>query len=304
MLLRNSGLSTYQPTSALSTTAKKFTSRSGGLASGLSGIERLRENPAITLGAANSFREHCAAFHLVYQEYVKCGYMKPQHSQMRYSALNFLPCAVTMVARAEGRIIATGSTVFTEQGELPSSGIFGTEFQALARQGRRVAEGTMLACTDFGEVRAHRIARHIIKLGVCWSAAHGIDDWCVVVNPKHVPFWHGKFGLEILGEQKPCPHVEALPGVLLRLDIHKLLEGALPVTRDFAEAILDGWTPAANFNRPHRFTEEEVCILLMKQPQLVAALTPAHRALLRSTYPHALRMAEKSLEAEAFHGTL
>ncbi len=162
--------------------------------------------------------------------------------------------------------------------------------------GRQVAEATMLACTDALGTRANSISVKLIRRGLLWSLASGIDDWCVVVNPKHVKFWHQTLGLEILGESRPCGHVLGHPGILLRLPLREIRSGEirpcplleLPEPGEFPSEPEEGY----------ELTAEEIAALLVRRPEILRKLTLSQWALLRQYCPGALWLAEQRILAD------
>lgn len=244
------------------------------------------EAHGLTFGPASSFAQLCEAFRLVYREYLKCGYQPPHPCGMRFTALQLLPHSRTFVATLGGGVVGTGTMVVASRAGLPSSDVFGDLYASLACQGRLVVEGTLLACIDRGEVRAHSVSLGLMRHGIAWAMARGADDWCVVVNPKHFRFWNESLGLEVLGESRPCEFVRSHPGILLRLPLRELREGTADASPLLARVLEAPPAEGSGFS----ISDAEVAALLV-QANLLENLSPAERAELRAHHPVALSLA-------------
>ncbi len=250
-------------------------------------------DPTLAVGPAASFEQLCQAFHLVYLEYLKCGYQARGGGRMRYTALQLLPASRTYVATRGGCVVGTGTVVLASAAGLPSSDVFGDQFESFRASGRLVAEATMLACVDAGGDRAHNTSLALIPWGIAWALSRGADDWCVVVNPKHLRFWRESLGMEAIAQSRPCDHVGGHPGILLRLPLRELRGGLAEPAPALRSRVLDR-LPAAAALEGHALADEEVAVLLARKPQLLWGLTPGQRSLLEEHHPAALGLAEAS----------
>jgi hypothetical protein len=212
---------------------------------------------------------------------------------MRYTALQLLPTSRTFVASRGGRVVGTGTVVLASAAGLPSSDVFGGEFESLRASGRLVAEATMLACVDSEGDRAHNTSLELIPWGVAWATSRGADDWCVVVNPRHRRFWQESLGLEPVAESRPCDHVGGHPGILLRLPLRELRAGLAEPAPALRSRVLERLPPGPALEG-HALLDEEVAVLLARKPQLLGGLTPGQRALLEEHHAAALGVAQAS----------
>jgi hypothetical protein len=244
---------------------------------------------ALSVTPAGTFEELCEAFRLVYQEYTKCGYITSNPGMMHYSVLQLLPTSRTYIALSSGRLIGTGTVVVASPAGMPSAEVFGDVFESLAQAGRTVAEATMLACLSTERSRAADVSREIIPHAIRWAVSQGADDWCVVVNPKHVAFWRDRLGMETLAEPRTCHHVCGHPGILLRLPLREIMAGQVRPSPDL-RLLLDGIedeSPTA----AHRLTHNEMMTLMVQKPDLFDRLSLRQWSLLREHYPRALALA-------------
>ncbi len=89
------------------------------------------------------------------------------------------------------------------------------------KDNRKVVEACALATS--ANYRSPNIFSYLFRQAY-WHAFHnGTDDFCIVVNPKHVQFYKRILLFEDLGIEKNYPRVGA-PAIALRLDIAKYEE--------------------------------------------------------------------------------
>lgn len=187
---------------------------------------------------AQNFDELCDAFHLVEKEYKRAGLSDGSRSGLRFSLLNLIPqISMTMVARVSGAISGTATVVRNSPAGLPCSRIYGNIIRDLTTKGRTVVEGTMLSCEDSGKVAANQISMEIIAAAIGYALETGVDDFLLVVNPRHMRFWTEVVGLDLIGEERSCSHVQGKPGFLIRLDIAAIRKGTMEYTAGFQKFI-------------------------------------------------------------------
>jgi hypothetical protein len=239
--------------------------------------DRCRETGSRLVG---SFEELCESFRLVYEEYLRWGLTDAHHSRMRYQVHQLLPVSQSFIAYRSGSVAGTGSVVLDSPAGLPSSPIFGDVFSALKRGARRVAEGTMLACRDVGEVPAHRTAWGVIAQAISWSILVGVDDFCIVVNPRHFKFWHETMGFEVLGEERPCEHVKSQPGIFLRLDLKGIREQTLRPCEGLEKVAVAREVSPDDLRSDYSLSPEQAELLLRLRPELLPSVFKyAHQTL-------------------------
>ncbi|MDD2943843.1 MAG: hypothetical protein PHC51_12865 [bacterium] len=187
---------------------------------------------------AQNFDELCDAFHLVEKEYKRAGLSDGSRSGLRFSLLNLIPqISMTMIARVSGAISGTATIVRNSPAGLPCSRIYGDIIRDLTAHGRNVVEGTMLSCEDSGKVAANQISMELIAASIGYALDTGIDDFLLVVNPRHMRFWTEVVGLDLLGEERSCSHVQGKPGFLIRLDIAAIRRGTMEYTAGYQKFI-------------------------------------------------------------------
>ena len=227
------------------------------------------ESPLSSVAQVQRFEHLLEAYHLVYNEYLRCGYIQKNEAELHFSRLQLAPVNQTFAAVDNSdKVVGTGSVVLKTGLGLPSSSVFGEELELIGRFGRRVAEATLLSCVDQPNIRANEISLQLIRVTLGWCVARDVSHYCVVVNPKHVRFWEDTLGFQMVGESKPCGHVRGAPGLLLVLNLDKLLHGDPHVTPVMQNEILSRWIPPEQFPCDYSLDPEEITELLMLRPDL------------------------------------
>ena len=172
---------------------------------------------------AQSHEDLRQAFSLVHQEYVRVGYLdKPDPSCMFFGIHNLLPETATLIVKSDGKAVATLTQVpDSKMHGLPMDKIFSQELDALRVKGRKIAELCSLATSS--QLRWKNLFMQMSRIMYNHALANGINDFCIMVNPKHVAFYQLIFLFEQLGPTQRHP-VLGVPAVALRVDINKAKE--------------------------------------------------------------------------------
>ncbi|MCO6431152.1 MAG: hypothetical protein J5J00_09850 [Deltaproteobacteria bacterium] len=179
------------------------------------------EKPACHESRAN-FSELQEALSLVYQQYRKFGYTQFNEHGLRISGYELLPSSTVFIDTAEDGVCGTVTLIEDSIAGLPADGEFADELNALRAKGRKVAEASMFACEDEAQAGSNAAL-----IGALFNACTGnrIDDLILVVNPKHVAFWHKVLGFDVLANERVCGRICDAPGILLHLDIAEIVAG-------------------------------------------------------------------------------
>jgi hypothetical protein len=245
-----------------------------------------KRDGALSVGFASSFSELCDAFRLVHERYVASGYMEPHRSQMRYSVFHLLPTMRVLTACIENTVVGTGYFVFDSEADLPSGGIFRREFDRLRVSGRIIGEAGGFACDPLTDGKNGMVNMRLIKSGFTWAASLGVDDLCMVVNPKHVSFYTKVLGLEEISEAKTCPYVQGADGILLRLDLQSLVQGKKEMTSMLRKV----FAVMPEMNEPYYLSAEEAALLMLERPEILIEATALQRKILYELYPMSMHI--------------
>lgn len=159
------------------------------------------------------------AFTLVHDEYLKLGYIgAPDPSGMYFGIHNLLPQTVTLTVKSDSKVVATLTQVSdTREYGLPMDKIYRTELNELRRHGRKLAE--LCALVTSSKLRWKNLYMQMCRIIYNHALCSGVDDFCIMVNPKHVEFYESIFLFEKLGPEKLYPNL-GVPAVALRCDLN------------------------------------------------------------------------------------
>lgn len=242
------------------------------------------EQDRIYVGPVRNFEQLCRAFALVQRRYVERGYAKENDTGMRYSAWNVLPHSTTFVVADGLRILGTLTVVLDSTCGLPLGIGFDEECRQLRENGRRIAEASMFACEDESS-HTRDVSSKLMALACRWCIETGVDDLCLVVNPRHVGFYERVLGFERLGIVKPMDHVEGAAGVFLRFDLSKAVHQAADLPARASVLVRAASTHGKLAFSRYELKEVEVSVLLDGSPEIFFGANEAQRELLERHFP-------------------
>jgi hypothetical protein len=162
------------------------------------------------------------AYRLVHNEYVRCGYMDPSDTGMRFGLHNFLPETTTFIATFEDRLALT-ITIFqdTELG-LPMDALYKRKIDRLRAAGRKVAEvGALATHPDFRNGNQN-LPLYGDKIAYSYARDNlGIEDLVLAINPKHEWIYKHILLLDKIGRRKHYDYVKGADAVGYRMDLSK-----------------------------------------------------------------------------------
>lgn len=166
--------------------------------------------------------EFLQSFHLLYERYLELDYIKKRESfPFHCNAQSLLPKTKKAILVRNKAVISTLDIVKdTKSGGLPMDGIYNDELNHLRDQGRKLSEVGMLASSH--NVNWQNTFMPLFRV-VFWHALNnGMNDICIMVNPKHEAFYRSIMVFESLGEEKfyPCVNAPAI-GLRMNLDHYK-----------------------------------------------------------------------------------
>jgi len=158
------------------------------------------------------------AFSLIYQEYLKLGYIREtQPSKLHISLYNILPETSVFVLKSSPTVISTLTQIYdNEYFGLPMDAIYQEELNALRDKGRKLVEVSALVVSR--ESRWCNHFMYLLRVTLGYAISNNVDDICIMVNPKHVKFYKTILLFEELGREKYYPEVGA-SAVALRLNL-------------------------------------------------------------------------------------
>lgn len=182
---------------------------------------------------AESLEDFEQAFRLVHDEYLRLGYLAaPQASGMFYGVHHLLPTSATLLLRTGGESVATLTQILdTDLFGLPMDRLYRPELDRLRRRGRKLAELSALAtCRRF---RWRNFFMLLCRVMYHRAISKKVTDLCIMVNPKHAPFYRTIFLFEDIGPERDYPVLGA-PAVALRVDLERIQERLADRYRTFS----------------------------------------------------------------------
>jgi len=180
----------------------------------------IQDNIDYTFKIASSQQELFQAFHLLYKEYRKAGYVTDKPRQILFNQYHLLPETTVFIAKKDGEVLSTASIVYdsTEAG-LPMDCLYRHELDALRKRNRRILEISSLASEK--SLTGIHVATNFTRLVFLYSIFQKVNDICIMVNPRHVEYYARYFPFTVFGEEKFYPKVNA-PAVALRVDVDEV----------------------------------------------------------------------------------
>lgn len=233
-----------------------------------------------------------AASHLVYREYLRRGYIKPNAAQMRLLIFHALPDTTALIALSRRRVIGTMTIIEDSPLGLPMEEVYKPELDALRRQGHHLAEVSMLSFDHdlfsrrglprFQTLQLLLLLR-LFKLMLDYlRSCTNVTELVVCFNPRHqilYDFLH----LQPLGSVKPYPMVNSRPAVARHLNIAATQQLApyYPVLQ-----FLYGKVRSA-FKATNRLllSLEDLRELFLSSTPILASASPTELAYLQRCYP-------------------
>jgi hypothetical protein len=171
-----------------------------------------------TIKIANTLEEREAVFQLGYQIYLEKGYIKENTNQWLIQNYDFdSETAILIVQDRNKKIAGSVTIVFDGHSKLPATSIYGEEIHTLRKSGCRMAELSRLVISP-----EFRNSKEILVLLFNYLAIYihhvkKYNSFVVQVNPRHKNYYKTLLNFEEIGQEKPCPHVQSAPAVLLYL---------------------------------------------------------------------------------------
>lgn len=244
--------------------------------------------PAQTVG------ELTAASQLVYREYLKRNYLRPNAQQMKLCLHHALPTTVTFLAlHGHGRVIGTLSIIEDSPLGLPMDEVYKSELDRLRRAGRHLAEVSMLALNTEMFGRGVFTMFHAKKLLLTLRlfktmfdylrSSTAVDDLVACFNPKH-QILYDFLQLKPLGGLKRYHGANGNPAVARHLNI---AETQLRAKSHAAYHFFYGRAPSpAVFAKKLLLSAADLRALFVVQTASFASASPTELAHIKRCYPN------------------
>lgn len=181
------------------------------------------EKSEMTFKFAEHMHERVAAFHLVYQNYLKKGLIEANSDELRVTPYQFLPTTNTFITLQRGRVIASVSLIGDGQLGIPMESIYSNQVQEARRRGLFIGEVSSFALQGVESTRHFLpIFINLTRLMAQHARAVGIDQLWLAAHPKHARFYERYLGFERIGTQTSYPSVRGAPAVACCLDFARI----------------------------------------------------------------------------------
>jgi N-acyl amino acid synthase FeeM len=213
------------------------------------------------------------AFALVAANYRARGYEAPSDKPYRFTPYHALPGTATLVAKHEGKVVATLTLVpDNDVLGLPMENIYGEEIAGLRQEGRKLAEVISLADSGLSIREFVQVFKALIKLEMQYHASRGGDTWVIAINPRHRSFYQKVMGFVPLGPCRSYPSVQDHPAEAYWLDLERMRTQAPKMHLEaFGERLPDGAleTPPWSAERVRHFGHRSTQIDARRVDELV-----------------------------------
>ena len=234
-----------------------------------------------------------SALGLVYREYLKRSYTKPNPAHMKLSIYQALPSTATFVAvHRRAGIIGTMSLIVDSPLGLPMDEAYKSDLDRLRANGSRLAEATMLALnTDlfgggvFTMFHAKKLLLTLRLFKVMFDylrACTDVQELVACFNPKH-QILYDFLQLKPLGGLKSYTSANGNPAIAGHLNIAQTQHQA---TTHVAYRLFYGKTPSPRaFARKLVLSPEELRELFVDTLPLFASASPTELRHIQGCYP-------------------
>ena len=171
------------------------------------------------------------SYELVYQEYIRQGYIDEHPSKMRFFVHNILPETTTFVAMIDDKVTATATVIPDSPLGLPMDELYKDEIDELRNKGKKTCEISMLAHSNelFDDnvsvmlnAKKMFLVFYLFKHLLDYIKTNlKLDYICIAVNPKHAGTYEYLY-FKNLGDLKYYDKVNGAPAVGKYLDVHSV----------------------------------------------------------------------------------
>jgi len=245
---------------------------------------------------ARSREELENAFHLVYQEYFKQGYINDDPAKMRFLLHNALPEATTFVALIDGVVTATATVIPDSPLGLPMDELYHQELDDLRQGEKSLCEVSMLANSSDLFSEEVPMLLNAKKMFLIFFLFKHIFDYvrtrlngdyiCIMVNPKHANAYDSLLFRE-LGGVKPYNKVNGAPAVAKCLEVHSVDQQQIVSShrQSLHKMFLSRDIDPAKFESKFRFSPVDLKHFFVDLKNLLGEAAPEQLAYIKQCYP-------------------
>lgn len=203
--------------------------RSSGVSTALQQFYEEREphqkdTPKFHLSLATSTGDREAAYHLAYKIYREKAYVEVNSSEILTTPFDLVDDTMVLIVKHKSKVVGTLTLLCQKELPLPIEKVFEEEISQLKLAGEKIVEVSRLAIDS-----EYRNEKEVLRLllnhvFICTYHVMQYTSLVIEVNPHHVKFYEMLLAFRKISDEKPCPHVQNAPAVLLHLYLSKYRE--------------------------------------------------------------------------------
>ena len=246
---------------------------------------------------ASSREEVERAYALVYDEYLKWGFILPEYykSPMRMTIYNILPESVTCIAMQNDKALATVSIMPDSPLGMPMDDVYKEDVDKIRQAQRGICEVGQLAIKTelfgfkfFSMFNFNKLDFIFTLFRLCFQyVLHcgKFDDICIVTNPKYMIFKFLPF--EVIGELKYYGYdrmsVKKKPAVPKRLDVKDSARW-LDEKPGLKKMLIGEEIPREIFEHRFKFTPQDLHYFAVEKSDILKNAEPWQKEFIRKSY--------------------
>ncbi|MCK4810083.1 MAG: hypothetical protein KAS99_04010 [Candidatus Omnitrophica bacterium] len=237
-------------------------------------------------------KKSCA---LVYNEYIKRGYMEKNFSGLRISIYNAFPQTTTFIAIVEHEVIATATIIPDLSFGLPMETTYHEELERFRKENKKICEISMLASdTDLFSSGASMMLQSkkmffiffLFKLIFDYAKnILNLDNICITINPKH-NLTYDFLLFKNMGGLKTYCDANGAPAIAKSLDLNSIEKECQEKKKEgIARMFFRRKTDPEKFSGKFMFSLQDLKYFFTEKTDIFKNATPFQLDCLKRCYP-------------------
>jgi len=241
-------------------------------------LRKYPELVGVQFKIADTKEEFEGSFRLVHDVYAGMGLIDSRKSGLYMIPHHLHPGMRIFVVTLNSEVISTVTLVPDGLIGLPQDELYGLELQHLRDAGRKLAELSCLAMHP--KWQKHDLILYLYKVMHHYAYHSGIDDLCVVANPKHGRFYERVLLFEQYGQLKPFSKVNGAPALGYRLNLRTMEKkyrerySQRGIDANLHDFFFTSWDKAGSSPRGGRPLSEDECVEFFAQRESIIPSLP------------------------------
>ncbi len=250
----------------------------------------------INYRVARSRPELEQSYRLVYDEYLKRGYMKENPAHLRISFHNALPETTTFIAIVEETVIATVTLIPDSPLGLPMDEIYHQELQTFRDEKKKICEISMLASnTQFYKngislmLNSKKMFFIFFLFKLVYDYARNylnLDYLCITINPKH-KLTYDFLMFKDFGGLKTYPGANDAPAIGKYVDVKSVRDECRRQKNAGLERMFfSRSTDPIQFSNKITLSDGDLEYFFVKKTDIFKNASPTELAYIKTCYPN------------------